>query len=257
MCDHLYLNNRRKAVKRLTFSLLILICLMIAVWIPSRYLRARWLNVPPAPPTLGASMVGLGDTQYAYRILSVMLQNIGDSGGRVVSYKNFDYQHLSNWLFVMDQMDSESSYIPLLAAYVFSATEQPENLRYLIDYLQTVGSREGRERWRWLAQAVYLARFKMEDYALALNLAEQLANHPEPDRPGWSYQMPAFVLRQSGDKQAAYDVMVEILKNDAENLHPNEVYFMVEYICTRLLDKSAREIDPVCQGFEWKSLNVK
>ncbi len=56
------------------------------------------------------------------------------------------------------------------------------------------------------------------------------------DTAPWARQMPAFVQMQMGNKQAAYEIMVRMLASEQDNLHPNEVNAMVEYICTRALE---------------------
>ena len=82
----------------------------------------------------------------------------------------------------------------------------------------------------------------------ALELAYILANHPNKNRPGWTYQMPAFVLNDIGDKEAAYNVLMGVLIDEAENLHPTELSFTKDYICERLLTGRQRKNDPLCSG---------
>ena len=44
--------------------------------------------------------------------------------------------------------------------------------------------------------------------------------------------------------------MIEVLKESAQDLHPNEVYFMKDYICERILDEEEAAIHPLCMEFE-------
>lgn len=221
-------------------------CAHAAFAVHSRPLKPVWANVPPVPSHGGAAILTLGDEQFAYRAMATMIQNLGDSGGEVTPLYKYDYDRLGQWFNLADSLDRTSNHIPILAAYYFGATQNPDQLDPVIDYLAMIGQRPYSEKWRWLAQAVYLARFRQEDYDKAMGLAQLLAAIWHPGMPGWARQMPAFVAAQMGDKQASYEIMLSILKDEAENMHPAEVNFMVSYICERLLDPEEAAKDPVC-----------
>lgn len=213
----------------------------------SRDIRASWANVPPVPKAQSAAMMALGDKQLAYRMSALMVQNLGDIGGRVTPLYLYDYDRLAKWFFLADKMDERSNFMPLLAAFYFGGgTQDPSTLGPIIDYLEMVGMREYGEKWRWLVQAIYLARFRMGDTQRAMGLAQSLAEIRQPNMPAWTRQMPAFIASAQGDKQAAYEIIVSVLKDEREDLHPNEVNFMVHYICARLLDKAEAAKDPLC-----------
>lgn len=221
----------------------------IAFWYHAHDIRAEWANVPPAPSESGAAILTLGDEQFAYRSAGIMLQNLGDTGGRVTKLSDYHYDELGHWFFLLNKLDSASHFIPFLAAYYFGAVQGPSKLGPVVDFLAAVGAQDEGEDWRWLAQAVYLARYGMKDMDKALKLSYQLADLWQEGRPGWMKQMPVFVTAAEGDKQAAYDLMVAILQNEADRMHPNEVNFMISYICERLLDGQAAKTNPLCQDF--------
>ncbi|MCB1556578.1 MAG: hypothetical protein KDJ15_04605 [Alphaproteobacteria bacterium] len=191
--------------------------------------------------------MALGDTQLAYRSAGIMLQNLGDSGGRAVALKDYDYDRLGRWFSQGDRWDPRSDFMPFLAAYYYGSVPDPKKLDPVITYLAQAGARPSGEKWRWLAQAVFLARYRQEDLAKAYDLATRLASLPV-EMPSWARQMPAFVSLAQGNKEAAYDIMIGILKTEAEKLPPQEVNFMVDYICTRILDAAAASIHPLCQS---------
>ena len=64
--------------------------------------------------------------------------------------------------------------------------------------------------------------------------------------PAMMMQMPSFVQLGIGDKEASYRIMTELLREEADNMHPNEDNFMVDYICTRLLTAAQKDSDPLC-----------
>lgn len=216
------------------------------VWHSVRPVMARWMNVPPAPALAGASLTGIGDTQFAYRIYGIMMQNFGDTGGRTTALADYDYEALGDWLMLQHRLDPVSDYTPFLAAYVFGGSQKPEKLGPVIRYLEVAaGDGEG-QKWRWLAHAVYLARFRMNDMDMALRLAHKLAAFKNPEMASWARQAPVFVMTAMGDKEAAYALMMSLITSDADKLHPNEVNAMVDYLCTRILDKKQAENHPLC-----------
>ena len=225
----------------------LVIALHVIAWLQLRHVQARWLNVPPVPGERGAVAFSIGDQQLAYRTIGIMLQNLGDTGGRSTAFREYDYDRLAAWFALADRLDPHANFVPMLAAFYFSAVDDPQKLAPLAEYLRRVGNSTEGEKWRWLAQAVYIARYKLKDMDKAYRWAQELASIPRPDMPVWTKQMPAFVLNASGDKQAAYDIMVEILKSGKNTLPREEINAMKAYICDRILDKSAAKTNPLCQ----------
>lgn len=220
----------------------------IAFWYSVRHVQARWSNVPPAPEKIYASSYGLGDTNLSFRVNGLMIQNLGDTAGRYTSLKDYNYERLSDWFFLQDYLDPKSYFIPYLASYYFSGVQDPEKFEPALNYLEIVGERDGGQSWRWLVQAIFIARFRMNDLDRALVLAEKLAAANNPNVPGWVRQMPAFVMTAKGDKEAAYALLIEILKTNSADMHPNEIFDMKYRICNKLLDKASADKDPICEG---------
>lgn len=205
--------------RRLPFDamlVLLAVVLCLGFWWRTYTMRYTWEGLPPAPNAAESLAYGFGDTQFSYRSIGMMLQNAGDIGGLTTNLKNYNFQHLRDWFELTYALDKKADYAPSLAAFYFGGTPKAEDVRYLVDYLALVGSDkvEGQERWRWLAHAVYLARFRLKDQGKALELADMLANSYTPDMPIWTKQMPAFVLSNVGQKKAARDLMLTIAATD-------------------------------------------
>ncbi|MDP1671104.1 MAG: hypothetical protein Q8L63_03355, partial [Alphaproteobacteria bacterium] len=100
-------------------------------------------------------------------------------------------------------------------------------------YLQQLAAENPRLHWRWLAYSVYLARYRVKDPVLGLELAKQLAALPVSDMPIWTRQLPAFVLADAGEREAARDILEAILATTPD-LHPTEQFFIRNYIDSRL-----------------------
>lgn len=238
------------ARRQLTFIWVLLwfaLSLNVLTWFSVRHEQSRWTNVPTAPSANAALGMGLGDAQLSYRIISLMVQNMGDFGGRRSLLLEYNYETLSNWFYLSDKLDAKSDFVSYLAAFYFSAVANPAKLPPLINYLYAVGNNPNGEKFRWLAQAVYLARYKMEDYDLAYKMAQDLANMNRPDLPIWARSMPAYVKSAAGEKEAAIAILLELLSTSSDKLHPNEVNATVAKICEDLLDAEEAKRHPLCQ----------
>ncbi len=202
-------------------------------WSQARGLRIPWAGVSLAPTPATARAIGLGDTQLYYRAAGLGLQNIGDWAGELTPLARYDYARLAGWFTLLSQMDPRGQYVPSLAAYYFGASQDPAQVRHVIGYLQNLGAGSPERHWRWLAYSVYLARFRVKDTGLGLELAKQLAALPVRDMPIWTRQLPAFVLSDVGEREAARDILEAILA-ETPDLHPAEQFFIRNYIDTRL-----------------------
>lgn len=240
------------AAQHKTVYLLFLLAITcnVLIWLHARHIKSEWLNVPPVPSDNGIVAFNLGDDQMAYRSTGIMLQNIGDTGGNSTHLKDYDYQHLTDWFYLSDRLDPKADFIPMLAAFYFGAVEDPEKLRPLVGYLHKAGKNTEGEKWRWLAQAIYLTRYKIQDTDKAYEMALELASLNKENMPAWTKQMPAFIKNAEGDKQAAYDIMVETMRSGKGKISAVEMNFMQDYICTRILEKSEADKNPLCQDIK-------
>lgn len=213
----------------------------------TNHLKTRWPGVAPAPSEPVGLLYGFGDRQLSYYVLTLTLQNMGDIGGRMTALKDYNMENVSDWLWLTYRFDKNARYAPTLASYYFGATQDPSKLRPVINYLRVVGNRADGEMWRFLAQAVYLARFRLKDDAYALELAYQLAAVPG-DLPIWTKQMPAFVMSRAGQKQASRDLFLTLMAT-GKDLSIQEINFMCGYIDDNLREKG----DKLDQNEIWKA----
>lgn len=238
---------------QLYLCLFIAVAANVSIWFSTSHRVVQWANVPPAPSALGLSGAFLGDGMLAYRFVSLTLQTFGNTSGKAKPFKDYDYNHLKTWFDVADELDPRSEYVPYLAGYYFSATQNPEQLHPVIEYLRRIGKRPEGEKWRWLGQSVYLARHRLNDMDFARKLARELAATYRPGMPAWPLQMEAIITSDMGDKEMAYGMMLEMIKSGEKTMDPAEINFMVDYICTKLLDPKEKSTNPLCQNQESSS----
>ena len=221
------------------------LALGFAFWLGSSDLYAQWEGVPPVPTKEGAMMMALGDAQFAYRLGAITLQNLGDGGGRVTPISNYEFDKLGAWFRLLDGLDPASDHVPMLAAYYFGGSRAPKDVAVVVDYLARIGENPVGSKWRWLAQAIFLARHRLNNLDLALDLSYRLSRMELVDdtMPAWGRNMPAFVLSEKGDREDARK-MVENLLYSSRGFHPNEVNFMAAYL-VETLGVDQKEVDAI------------
>lgn len=202
-------------------------------WVQAHTIRIPWDGVDPPPSESLAEIIALGDDQLFYRAAALGLQNEGDWAGELTPLTRYDYVRLVAWFGLLSRIDPKSQYAPTLAGYYFGQSRNPQQVRLIVGYLRQFAEAQPQQQWRWLAYSVYLARHRIKDQALALELANQLAALPVVGLPIWTRQLPAFVLADTGDKEAARDILEAIL-DSTPDLQQSEQNFMRNYIDTRL-----------------------
>ena len=222
----------------------VFLILNVLFWGGARQQHKAWSNVPPAPTLPKAKMGGLSDSQLAYRIYGLMLQNIGSVGGRQVNLREYNYETLAKWFSIQDQLDERSNFMPLIAAHYYGAIDEGDKVKHILDYLKIVGQRPYGEKWRWLGHGVFLARHIVKDKEKALELAEALASNEDPDIGIWAKHMPALIHQSEGNKEEAYAIMMNILQDSVDEVHPNEIFFMKDYICNTIFEDDAEKEKP-------------
>lgn len=224
--------------------------LNLGLWFYSSTKLPKWANVPPAPSSISATTAFLGDKELAYRSLSIILQSFGNNTGQIQALKDYNYPNLGTWFDLADDLNKQSNYVPFLAAYYFGGSQDPSELMPVINYLRRVGAYPYEDKWRYLGQAVFLAKHKMKDNQLALQLADELAKTYKPGMPAWPLQMKAIIASEMGEKEMAYNLMVDAIVNKKDGMDPIEVKYMLDQICNHLLTPDEKSKNPLCENFK-------
>lgn len=226
---------------------------IFSVWKYSRPITIDWQNVPPAPTKTTALAFSLGDEQFSYRFLGILLQSFGNTSGRYEALKNYDYDTLYEWFELLDGIDARSEYLPYLVTYYFGSAQTNPQLRFVAKFLEDVGIRIGRQKWKWLAQAIYIARYKLKDIEYARELAAKLAEHKDPNVGAWAKNMDAYIMAQMGDKEAAINLTLLLLKNNSQEMTVQEINLLTDYVCKDLMNEEQASSLDMCKqplGFE-------
>ena len=225
---------------------LFMMCLgmQLAFWHQTHRTEPDLSIVPNVPGRDAVKAISLGDEQAFFRLLGLQLQNFGDTFGRFTALHKYDFKRLYHWFVLLDTLDHTSNYIPSMATYYFSQTQNTKDVRYIVDYLMQHSEGRMKTKWWWQVQAVYLATHKLKDYDLALKAAKPLETITDNSVPMWVRQMPAFVYEKRGEMDSALQIIENILKN-ADSLTEGELNFMRYFAEERLdkLDQIEKELD--------------
>ena len=187
--------------------------------------------VPDVPGKETVKALSLGDEEFFFRLLALRLQSAGDTFGRFTALYKYDFNKLYHWFRLLDSLNDTSNYVPSMATYYFSQTQNKSDVKYIVDYLIEHAAHRPEQKWWWLVQAIYLANHKLENPDLALKVAAHLKG--DHDIPLWARQMPAFVHEQRGEMDAALTIIEHLLENETE-ISQGEFNFMRVFVEERL-----------------------
>lgn len=215
---------------------LVLCAAQVLFWGHTRHILPNMTIVPDVPGKEVVKALSLGDEQFYFRVFALHIQNAGDTYGRFTPLKDYDYSKLAKWFELLDSLDNRSNYIPMLATYYYSQTQNVPDVRYIVDYLVDHADGRVETKWWWLIQAMYLANHKLEDKDLAIKVGQPLIH--AKTIPLWARQFPAFIYEQKGDMEQALYVMEHVLEGvEGEKLSQADFNFMKYFFEERIREK--------------------
>ena len=210
-------------------------------WYHTREIQPEIGIVPDVPGERTVRALSFGDEEVFFRLYALGIQNSGDTFGRFTALYKYDFKKLYQWFTLLDKLNDQSNYLPAMATYYFSQTQNPADVKYIVDYLDHYTLGRVKEKWWWVVQGVYLAQHKLADTDRAQQLAERLRG--VHGIPIWAQQTPAFIHEQRGEFDDALSIMQEIMKHP-EEYSQGELNFMKYFVDERLgrLDAVQKEL---------------
>ena len=183
----------------------------------------------PVPPHAAVLRLGaLGEEAALSRSLMLWLQAVDYQSGISIPFARLDYGRLRAWLERILALDPRSHYPLLAAARVYTQVPDPERQRRMIDFVRTKFLEAPEQRWQWMAHVAYVARHRLKDLDLALQLARELrVNTPGSQVPSWARQLELFVLEDMGDLESARVLLGGLIASGVVT-DPNEIRFLTE-----------------------------
>lgn len=202
-----------------------------AFWYHTRAIKPEMAIVPDVPGERAVRALSFGDEEAFFRLYALNLQNSGDTFGRFTALYKYDFNKLYHWFTLLGKFNNQSNYLPAMASYYFSQTQNPNDVKYIVDYLDDYTDGRPKEKWWWVTQGAYLATHKLKDNDRALELANKLAG--VRGIPLWAQQLPAFIHEQRGEFGEALAIIEEVVKHP-EEYSQGELNFMRYFVDERL-----------------------
>lgn len=185
-------------------------------------------ELPWPPPSSALRVVALGEEGVLARLIMLWLQAFDYQPGVSVSFHALDYERVEAWLERTLLLDPGFQYPLLAAVRLYGDVADAPRQRRMIAFVRRHFAADPQRRWQWLAHAVYLAKHRLDDLELALDLAEELAAvPPDPAIPSWARQMHIFVREDMGETASA-KVLLGGLLESGEITDPHERWFLSE-----------------------------
>jgi len=218
--------QRKLQSKHFLIILLIIVWLCIVSWRESTHAQQRQFeNIPEPLSATTQSFIQASDQEFVYRLLLIWLQQFDVQSGHYISYRELNYENLTAWLTVLEQMSPQSHYPMLLATRIYTKVADQQRLRKMLNFIYQQYQINPEKNWRWLAEATVQARHQLQDLQLALGFAETLAKAPEEEIPYWVRDMRLTILEDMGEFEQVKLLVGGLLANKAIS-DPNEIRFL-------------------------------
>jgi len=238
--------QQRCKTKLISFIILILFIIQGIFWFQTEKIKPNLGIVPDLPSKYSSKVLSFGDTEFYFRTKAMRIQNAGDTFGRVTPLKNYDYEKLYRWFSFLDTLNSRSNYIPALASYYYSNSQNKMDTIPVIRYLEERYDLNPEKNWWWMYQAIFMAAYKLQDEKLALRLSYKLRDTSGNNTPIWTKQVAALMHSKFGEHCEAIRVINEILQdyeNKKINVDDNEINFMLFFIKNRIASMKKEGFD--------------
>jgi hypothetical protein len=184
----------------------------------------------PVPSSQEQAALALGDTQFLFRLYALEIQNAGDTGGRIVPVKNYNFGKVVGWLDVLDHLDPRSDFAIGMANGFFGLSQDVKNVDPVVRFMMRSVAIDPPRKWRWLYGAIYLARHRLRDDNLALEAARQLASYNFDGIDPWATMMPAFILEDQGNYAGAAAVVRDTVQRFGPRLSKDDASWTASYL---------------------------
>ena len=170
--------------------------------------------------------LALGSEQLFGYLLAMRLQLHDNQVGRHFRYSLIDYQRLIDWLDQISDTSPGTEYPMLLASRVYTSTDDHQQLRQILGFIERRFDDDPQLHWRRLAEASVAAKHKLGDLELALRMARKLASQPSSvSMPHWARDFEFLLLAELNELETAITIIQALLQTEAVD-DPDERRFL-------------------------------
>jgi len=205
--------------------------------------RPAGLDLPPPPAPGMLRLTSFGEPAASARLAMLYVQSFDLRAGNDLPYRKLDYGRLIGWLRAIVDSDPRSAYPLFAAARIYAINPDPRKARAMLEFIYREYLKEPNRRWRWLADAALIAKYRLGDLPLALRYANAIDRlTTRRDVPLWAKQMRVFILEDMNEIQAA-KVIVGGLLASGRIKDPAELRFLKRQL-ERLASREAHPRPP-------------
>lgn len=142
-------------------------------------------------------------------------------GGRVTPIRAFDMNMVAAWMDMMDLLDSRADHHVGLALRYFSLSQDKGSIEPLVRFAMRHVDKDPRRKLNWLSNALLMAKLRLKDQALVMEIADQMGRYDYPEINPSAYMIAPLLREQGGDLYGALVGMrraLEITKDRASEL---------------------------------------
>ncbi len=139
-------------------------------------IKADFTITPLPPSKVEMNIFSFGDKSLLYRIYGFKLQNAGDTFGETIPLKDYDYEKLEKWFYALTDLDDKSEYVPSIAGFYFSSSQNAADNEYIVDYLIDFADKNPEKYWRWYVTSAYIMKHKLKNKERAFAVAKKILN---------------------------------------------------------------------------------
>lgn len=184
------------------------------------------LHTPPSAAVVRVAT--LNEAALAARLMMLWLQAYDYQPGVSLPFRSLDYGAVEAWLARMLELDPAFQYPLLAAARLYGEVDDAPRQRRMLAFIARSYADDPARRWPWMAHAVFIAKHRLHDLPLALQLARQLDRDDDHGAiPDWAKQMRIFVLEDMGELESA-KVLLGGLLASGKIVDSHERYFLGE-----------------------------
>ena len=207
---------------------LLLLSLSLQLTVHNRLpaLVANAEDLPPPPTYEFVRAMSFGEQSLLAKAIMLWLQSFDNQPGISIPFAALDYTNVIAWLELILALDPNAQYPLLAGSRIYGEVPDKNKQRAMLEFVAREFRRDPDGRWQWMAHAVYVAKHRIGDDALALRYARSLAEQADgTDIPHWAQQMVIFVLEDMGEFEGA-KVLLGGLLDSGKITDPNEQWFL-------------------------------
>lgn len=181
------------------------------------------LTITPVPPGKHLlKALSMGDDLFIYRYFGYKVQMAGDDYGTTTPLQKYSYSKLQKWFYLLEEFDGVSEYIPSIAGFYYSNSQNDLDNIYIVDFLVHFASKNPNKYWRWLATALYLSNSKLHDYKRIQDISNTLVELDKTEVPLWARTIGIFILSKDNICKSI-DLILSLDQNELEAIAKDKI----------------------------------